>query len=186
MDWQTYIARIVAWLTQTVQWLTIMWQTAMQWDGMQSITTLRATLSDRMLHATPREQALVLTLLVIVVLALVLIRHWQRRIYRHPDLAQQAILADVALLMTQLRGRARRPAKATFRTLKRRIQQSRSAFDRASWDRLWAQWRQAEREVGQLLTAMRRSRAHVVRVEQYTHLSTLRDTLHAQVRANAD
>lgn len=186
MDWQTYYARIVAWLTQTWQWLTTIWQTAERWDVMAFIQAIRATVSERILQASIREQALVLTAAVICVLALMLIRRWQRRIYRQPLLAQQAILADVALLMTQLRGRARRPAKATYRALTRRIKQSRSAFDGASWERLWAQWKQADREVGQLLNAMRRSRTHVVRIEQYQHLSTLRDTVHAQVHGKAD
>jgi hypothetical protein len=184
MDWQSTLTRVVAWLTQAWLWLLTMWNTAQQWVMEQSLQSIYLLLSQRILNASPREQALALTALVVGIIILALVRHWQHRIYRDPALAQQALLADVSLLMTQLRGRARRPANATYRTLTRRIRRCRPAFDGDSWDRLWAQWKQADREVGQLLSTMRRSRSHVVRVEQYRHLSTLRDTLHAQVHVS--
>ena len=184
MDWQSTLTRLIAWLSQVWQWLLMFWKVAQQWVAELSLQSIRASLSQRILTASPREQALVLTALVLGALIIVLLRRWQNRIYRDPVLAQQALLAHVSLLMKQLRGRARRPAKATYRSLIRRMRRSRPAFDGDSWDRLWAQWKQADREVRQLLTTLRRSRAHVVRVEQYRHLSTLRDTLHTQVHSS--
>ena len=179
IDWNTYVQSLIAWVRQLWHWIVVHSDTIRTWD----IQALIRTAQTRVMQATPREQLIAAGALVAVILILVLRGLWVGRVYRDPVLARAALLADVSLLMTQLRGRARRPANVTYRSLKRRIARSRGAFDVPNADRLTAQWKQADREVSALLTTLRHRKKHVVRVEQYRHLSTLRDTLHAQVHA---
>ena len=176
-DWDSYLQALIAWARQLWEWLVLQSATIRSWD----LITIHNAIYARVMDATPQEQTIAGGVVATIVVVLVVLRWWAGRVYRDPALAQAALLAEVSLLMTQLRGRARRPATKTYRTLKRRIKRSRRIFDIATADRLWAQWKQADRDVTILLTTLRRSKRHVVRVEQYQHLSTLRDTLHALV-----
>ncbi len=177
VDWDSYLQAVLVWVRQLWEWLVLQSATIRSWD----LLTIHNAVYARIMNAAVHEQTIAGGVVATIVVVLVVLRWWAGRVYRDPALAQAALLAEVSLLMTQLRGRARRPATKTYRTLKRRIKRSRRIFDIATADRLWAQWKQADRDVTILLTTLRRSKRHVVRVEQYQHLSTLRDTLHAMV-----
>jgi len=187
MDWQSYLTQLVAWLLQIWGVLITLWQALLDGDVTAQIPfqVLLRDAQTRIMQAALREQLSAAAVLAAVVLVQVVRWQWANRVYRDPVLARAALLADVSLLMTQLRGRARRPARVTYTSLKRRFARSRRAFDATSADRLTAQWKQADREVSALLTTLRRTKTHVVRIEQYRHLSTLRDTLHAHVHASS-
>ena len=178
-DWDSYLQALIAWARQLWEWLVLQGAAIRSWD----LITIHNAIYARFMNATPYEQTIAGGVVASIVVFGIVMRWWAGRVYRDPALAQAALLAEVSLLMTQLRGRARRPATKTYRTLKRRITRSRHIFDDATAERLWAQWKQADRDVTTLLTTLRRSRRHVVRVEQYQHLSTLRDTLHTLVHS---
>ena len=187
MDWQSYLMQLVAWFMQTWAMLSTLWLAAVRGDATVGmlVQSLLRDVQIRVLQATQREQLSAAVILIAVALVPLVRWQWASRVYRDPVMARAALLADVSLLMTQLRGRARRPARVTYASLKRRIARSRQAFDASSAERLIAQWKQADREVSALLTTLRRTKTHVVRIEQYRHLSTLRDTLHAQVHVSS-
>ena len=178
-DWNSYLQAVIAWVRQLWEWLVLQGAAIRSLD----LLTIHDALYARVTNATPQEQTIAGGVGATIVVVAVVMGWWAGRVYRDPALAQAALLAEVSLLMTQLRGRARRPATKTYRTLKRRIARSRRVFDDTTAERLWAQWKQADREVTTLLTTLRRSKRHVVRVEQYQHLSTLRDTLHTLVHS---
>ena len=178
-DWDSYLQALIAWVRQLWQWLVLQGAPLGSWD----LLTIHNAIYARVMNASPHELTIAGGVVAAIVVFGIVMRWWASRVYRDPVLARAALLADVSLLMTQLRGRARRPATKTYRTLKRRITRSRHVFDAATTERLWAQWKQADRDVTILLTTLRRTNRHVVRVEQYQHLSTLRDTLHTMVHS---
>jgi hypothetical protein len=167
----------LGWLTALLDQLPDLW--ALAGARVRALQTLdiAAVLVDLAGMADERLRlGAVLTGGAIVVLWLV--RLWVRRRHdRDPVWVQTTLHKAVQLLMTQLRGRATRPARVTQRTITRQLKRSRRAFTTERWDRLWAQWKQADREVDALVSLLRRDRSSRVRHEQYQHLETLRATL---------
>jgi hypothetical protein len=158
------------------------WRSAVNWYGAAGYRDLPTQLYTLLAGLSLREQVIVGGILMAVCAFGVIRWRLRRRAFRNPVLARSALLRDIELLLTQLRGRAVRPARVTHHALGRRCRRSRPAFDAEAWDRLWAQWKQADREVRTLLDTLRRTPAAVVRTEQLKHLSTLRDTIHRDIQ----
>lgn len=177
------------WLTGVLQDVQALWSHLMGlWVAVRAwyYTVISADIPAILLawlsHTTLRERLLGAAVASGLVVLAVCISWYTNRTYRIPHLARQHLLREIDLLVTQLRGRAYRPARITQRGLQHRLKRSRRALEPQLWDRLWAQWKQADREVQTLLTAARRQPGQVVRTAQLTHISTLRATIHSEVQ----